>query len=65
MSPREMLGLKMYSVKEISEITKVTVRTITNYIKDKRLQAQKIGGVWYVSEENLKRFLEGETTGKS
>jgi excisionase family DNA binding protein len=60
--PREILGLKMYDVKEIAKMLSVTERTVVKYLLTRKLQGQKVGGKWYVSEENMKRFLEGQTT---
>jgi excisionase family DNA binding protein len=34
--------------------------TIQRYIREKKLYAVKIGGVWKIPAEALKRFLSGE-----
>lgn len=57
---KETLGVKTYSIKETAELLQVTTRTIQNYIFDKRLPAQKIGGKWHIAEDNIKSFLEGK-----
>lgn len=52
--------LKVYSLTEIEPILGVTHRTLLTYIKDGRLKGVKIGGKWKVSEDNLKKFINGE-----
>lgn len=52
--------LKVYSLTEIEPILGVTHRTLLTYIKNGKLKGVKIGGKWKVSEENLKKFINGE-----
>lgn len=52
--------LKVYSLTEIEPILGVTHRTLLTYIKNGRLKGVKIGGKWKVSEENLRKFINGE-----
>lgn len=54
---KNVLGVKLYNVKEVAELLGVTPETARNYIKDGRLNAKKIGVRYYVSEERLKAFL--------
>lgn len=49
----------MYDVKETAQILGVTTRTIMNYIKDGKIKAQKVGGKWKISKENLESFCNG------
>lgn len=56
-----MLDIKVYSLKETSQILGVTERTLYNYIKAGRIKVQKIGGKWIITEENLKKFIKGES----
>jgi len=51
-------NIKLYTVKEVSDILKITPRTLKTYIKEHKVSAKKIGGKWYISEKNLKEFLE-------
>ena len=55
-----MLDIKIYSMREVSEILKVTERTLYNYIKEGRVKVQKIGGKWIITEENLRKFIKAE-----
>ena len=52
---------KLYTLPELEKMLTVSNRTLLNYIKDGRLKAVKIGGKWLVSEDNLKKFLNGDT----
>ena len=35
-------------------------RTLLQYVKDGKIKVVKIGGKWKISEENLKKFINGE-----
>lgn len=60
---RTILGITTYSVQEVAELLHLTDRTVRNYITSGKLLAQKIGGNWEISEENLKAFLNGTKIG--
>jgi len=51
--------IKLYSVRELSEMLGITTATILTYIKSGRLKAQKIGGRWQIASDNLREFLTG------
>jgi excisionase family DNA binding protein len=53
-----MEDLKLYTIKEITEILKVSQRTIYNYIKNGNLKAVKIGKYWRIKKEDLQRLLD-------
>jgi excisionase family DNA binding protein len=57
--PKEIMGNTVYTLKEAAQIFGVTIRTMHNYIKDKRITGQKIGGIWYFTEETLQAFVRG------
>lgn len=57
----ERPDLKLYSLQEVSKILGVTHRTAWNYVKDGKIKAVKIGGAWKVTEENLRKFINGES----
>ena len=50
-----------YKLTELEPILGVTHRTLQTYIKDGRLKGVKIGGKWKVSEETLRKFINGES----
>lgn len=54
-------SIHLYTLSELEPILEVTHRTLQTYIKDGRLKGVKIGGKWKVSEENLRKFLNGES----
>lgn len=56
-----MENLKIYSLAEIKPILKVTHRTLLSYVNNGRLKAVKIGGKWKVTEDNLRKFINGES----
>lgn len=56
---KTILGQTMYSMQEVAELLGVTTRTITTYLQQGRIAAQKIGGRWHFTEDNLKDFLKG------
>lgn len=53
-------SIKLYTLTELEDVLGVTHRTLLSYVKGKRLKAVKIGGKWKVTEENLKRFINGD-----
>lgn len=53
-------SIRLYSLTELEPILGVTHRTLQTYIKTGRLKGVKIGGKWKVSEDALKRFINGE-----
>ena len=56
---KTVLGVTVFTAQETAELLHVSERTIRNYIKGGRLKAQKIGGDWAISEDNIKAFLNG------
>ncbi len=53
-----MQDIKLYNIKQLSEILQTTAQTIRNYLRNGRLKGQKIGGKWLVAEKDLKAFLK-------
>ena len=53
-------AIRLYTLTEIEPILGVTHRTLLTYIKDGRLRGVKVGGKWKISEDNLRRFINGE-----
>jgi len=51
----------LYSVEEVTEILKVTQRTLYNYIKSGSLKAIKVGKYWRVRHEDLREFINNGT----
>ena len=59
-----ILGETMHTMQEVADMLSVTTRTIMTYLKDKRIIAQKIGGGWLFTEDNVKDFLQGSGPSK-
>jgi len=53
-----MEDFKLYTVKEITEILKVSQRTLYNYIKSGTLKAVKIGKYWRVKPVDLQNLID-------
>ena len=51
---KEVLGVKLYTLKEVGELLGVQQQTVSKYVQQGKLKARVIGGAKYVSEENLK-----------
>lgn len=51
--------IKLYTLAEMAEMLDVTQRTLLTYLKDGKLKGVKIGGKWRISEENYKKFVNG------
>lgn len=58
--PLIVSGVKVYDVKEVANMLKSTEATIRAYFRDGKLKGRKINGKWHITEENLKRFINGD-----
>ena len=58
--PLYVADTKLWSLPELSDILGVSLVTLRLYLKAHKLIGQKIGGRWFVSETNLKDFLENK-----
>jgi len=56
-----MEDFKLYTIEEITDILKVTQRTLYNYIKSGSLKAVKIGKYWRVKQIDLQKFVDQGT----
>lgn len=52
-------NFRVYTLTELEPVLGVTHRTLLQYVTDGKLKAVKIGGKWKVSEDNLRRFING------
>lgn len=52
------MTLKVYNVKEVAELLKVTERYVRKIIKDGDLEAKKVARKYIITEEQLKKYLE-------
>jgi excisionase family DNA binding protein len=58
--PLKVSGLKLYSVDEVATMLKSTKPTIRLYFRKGKIKGQKVTGRWYITEENLKKYLSGD-----
>ena len=49
---------KIYTTKEAAELLGVSVMTILRYIKDEKIAATKVFGVWKIKHSALEPYLE-------
>ena len=56
--PKVILEVKLYTLEETAELLGVTKQTITKYLKEGRIVSTTIGGKKYLSEENIRTFLQ-------
>ena len=50
--------MKYYSPEEIAKQFNLQAQTVRLWIRQGRLKAVKLGGLWRVSEEELERFIK-------
>ena len=55
--PKVVGELRLYSVEELSDLLDVNQRSIRQWLRDGRIQGQKLGVKWYVSEDMLKKYF--------
>lgn len=55
--PIQVGDLKLYEVKELSELLNIQERTIRKLLREGTLKAKKLARKWYVSEESLKEYF--------
>lgn len=61
--PKVILGIKLYSFPEVAELLGVQTASVAKYSK-RGLKSQTIGGTKYISEQNLKEFLQADGNSK-
>lgn len=55
-------SMKIYTLKEAAEILKVNIRSIHRYKASGKLEVRKVGGQFRVTQDAIKRFINGEDT---
>ena len=60
--PLMVSGVKLYNVEEVAEMLNTTKTTVRAYFRDGTFKGRKISGRWHITEDNLKRFINGEYT---
>lgn len=57
---QKLNNITIYTLTDLEQILGVTHRTLLQYVKDGRIKGVKVGGKWRITEENLKKFLNGD-----
>lgn len=55
--PIQIGDITLYSVLDLAYKLNVTTVTIRNYLKQGKLEGQKVMGRWFISEEDVIKFL--------
>jgi len=55
--PKNIGTLKIYDLKELSEMLELTVPSLRTYINRGKIQGKKFGTKWYVSDKALKDYF--------
>lgn len=56
--------LVVYDVKECAEMLKIAPATVRKYMKQGKLDFQRVGGKLYATEDTIKKFLKGTSSNK-
>lgn len=48
--------MKQYTAPQIADIFNVSRQSVFNYIKAKKMRAKRIGGVWVIDANEVKRW---------
>jgi hypothetical protein len=56
---------KVYSRKQIAEILGRSENTVTKYIKQRKLVATRLNGIYYISQTSLHNFINNTKNAKS
>ena len=60
--PTEIMGVKLYNLREVAQELGVSYLTAKTYHKNGRITGQRIGRSIMVTEEELRRFVSGRET---
>lgn len=55
---KTILGIKLLSVSNVATMLGVSTKTINRAIEAKSIGAKRIGQSWYISESNLREYIE-------
>jgi excisionase family DNA binding protein len=48
---------KVYTPEQVAEQLQVSLKTVTNYLREGRLKGFKVGRLWRITEDDLEEFL--------
>lgn len=58
--PKKVAGTTLYSIKDLNKILELSKPTLRRYFRTVKIRGRKIGTEWYTTEENLRKYLNGE-----
>ena len=50
--------LKVYAVKEVADLLKVSKMSVSRYIKAGKLKSSKLGRMYRITDDDLRKYLE-------
>ena len=53
-----MEELRIYTVKEVADLLKVSKMTVSRYIQSGKLKSRKLGRMHRIADDDLRKFLE-------
>lgn len=53
-----MEELRIYTVKEVADLLKVSKMTISRYIQSGKLKSSKLGRMYRIADDDLRKFLK-------
>jgi excisionase family DNA binding protein len=59
---KQIGDIKLYSVKDLNRDLGINERTIRRWLREGVIKGRKIGKEWYITEDNLRRYLSGGMT---
>jgi len=57
-------GMKVYEVEDLVELLGMSRVSVQRYLREGRIKGIKLARKWHVTENHLKAFFSGETTGR-
>jgi len=51
-----------YTTEEVAELLKISAKTVREMIKDKRLQAVRVGKEYRITEDQIRQYVEENKT---
>lgn len=56
--PKQIAGVILYDLQEVSSKIGLSVRTLREYIKSSKIEAKKLGRSYHINETEIQRFLK-------
>lgn len=54
-----------YDIHEVSDIFKVSTRTVKRYVDAGKIEGKKLGRTWYFTEESIRRYFTERGAGSN